>query len=170
MKRLLTTVFMVGVTMLLLGGCSGESDEPGTQAAAEQPAYITVEAPEPIPVPAPQTVTSDSDWAAKAHNKEIEVIEVINIINPIAVYITKGFELYGDEFTPTVHEEWEDTQVQLTKALTLYEDCKERKAAGQFDKQLFLDLEEVWQLLVKTGVAGVRTKSMVDAELRRNKG
>jgi len=40
-------------------------------------------------------------------------------------------------------------------------------AAGNTDKQLFLDLEEVWQLLVKTGVAGVRTKSMVDAELKR---
>jgi len=93
MKRMFTTVFMVGVTMLLLGGCSGESEEPAAQAAAAQPVYITVEAPEPIPIPAPQTVTSDSDWAAKAHNKEIEVIEVINIINPIAVYITKGFEL-----------------------------------------------------------------------------
>ena len=45
--------------------------------------------------------------------------------------------------------------------------CKERKAAGTFDKQLFLDLEEVWQLLVKTGVAGTRAKAMVDAELQR---
>jgi hypothetical protein len=42
--------------------------------------------------------------------------------------------------------------------------------AGDFDKQLFLDLEETWQLLVKTGVAGVRTKSMVDSELARLKG
>jgi len=31
----------------------------------------------------------------------------------------------------------------------------------------FLDLEETWQILVKTGVSGVRTKSMVDDELRR---
>ena len=32
------------------------------------------------------------------------------------------------------------------------------------------NLEEVWQLLVKTGVAGVRTKSMVDSELAKLKG
>ena len=43
-------------------------------------------------------------------------------------------------------------------------------AAGQFDKQLFLDLEQVWQILVKTGVAGVRTKSMVDSEMARITG
>ena len=29
-------------------------------------------------------------------------------------------------------------------------------------------MEEVWQLLVKTGVAGVRTKSMVDAEVKND--
>ena len=40
-------------------------------------------------------------------------------------------------------------------------------ASGAYDKKLFLDLEEVWQGLVKTGVAGVRTKSMVDAELAK---
>ena len=53
----------------------------------------------------------------------------------------------------------------MTAATTLYEDCKKRRAEGAIDRQLFLDLEEVWQLLVKTGVAGVRTKSMVDSEL-----
>ena len=43
-------------------------------------------------------------------------------------------------------------------------------AAGEYDKRLFLDLEQVWQSLVKTGVAGVRTKSMVDSELAKLKG
>ena len=56
------------------------------------------------------------------------------------------------------------------QATTLYDSCKERMAAGDYDKQLFLDLEEVWQLLVKTGVAGVRTKSMIDSELAKLKG
>jgi hypothetical protein len=78
-----------------------------------------------------------------------------------------SFAQYGDQFSPTLQEEWEDTQVQLTAALTLYEDCNERRASGSFEKQLFLDMEEVWQLLVKTGVAGVRTQSMVDSEVRR---
>ena len=49
--------------------------------------------------------------------------------------------------------------------MTLYEDCQGRIDSGEADKQLFLDMEGVWQILVKTGVAGVRTKSMIDAEL-----
>ena len=80
----------------------------------------------------------------------------------------KGFKQHGSKFSPTLQEEWTDTQEQLGKALGLYDSCKKRKsAAGEFDKQLFLDLEEVWQGLVKTGVAGVRTKQMVDAELKK---
>jgi hypothetical protein len=159
--------------MVLLAGCAG-GDGGGveeTQAAAETAApLLQVEAPEPLEVPEPVEVASDTDWEAKAHNKEIEVIGTINAINPIAAYITEGFKQYEDRFSPTLHEEWGDTQVQLTKALTLYDSCKERKAAGEFDKQLFLDLEDVWQLLVKTAVAGVRTKSMVDQELSKLTG
>ena len=124
----------------------------------------------PSRCPNPERWSAEDDWEARAHNKNIEVLQVINIINPVAAYITEGFKQYGDSFSPTLHEEWEDTQVQLTQATTLYDSCKERMAAGEFDKQLFLDLEEVWQLLVKTGVAGVRTKSMIDGELAKLKG
>jgi len=124
--------------------------------------------PEPAAVPEAKEVKSDTDWEAKVHNKEIEIIQVLNIINPVAVYLTAGFEQYGDQIKDeVVHEEWEDTQVQLTKALTLYETCKKQKAAGKFDKKLFLNMEETWQLLVKTGVAGVRTKQMLDMQLQR---
>ena len=94
----------------------------------------------------------------------------LNVINPVAAYITAGFDQYGDRFSDVLNEEWGDTQVQLTAALTLYESVKQRRDAGEFDKQLFLDMEEVWQLLVKTGVAGVRTKSMVDSESKRITG
>ncbi len=168
MKRTL----VLGLTVLLLAGCGGDYEEP---AAESQPSFdpaslLTYEVPAPIPIPEPQTVGSDTDWAARAHNKEIEILQVINIVNPVAAYITAGFEQYGTKFSDVLNEEWEDTQVQLTKALTLYDDCKKRKAAGAVDKQLFLDLEEVWQLLVKTGVAGVRSKQMVDAELTRIAG
>ena len=48
-----------------------------------------------------------------------------------------------------------------------YEDCKKRMAEKKFDKQLFLDLEEAWQVYVKVGVAGLRTKSMIDDDLKR---
>ena len=156
----------------LLIGCGGASDE--TVYEVEEPTaeavLIEVEAPPAIEVPERVEVASDDDWAARVHNKNIEVLEIINIINPIAAYITVGFNQYGDSFSPTLQEEWEDTQAQLGQAMTLYDSCKERMAAGEYDEALFLDLEEVWQLLVKTGVAGVRTKSMIDSELGRLKG
>ena len=151
----------------LLFGCSEAAEVAQYDDAAPKGVQLNVEAPAPLEEPERREVSSETDWEAKTHNKEIEVIQVINIINPVAAYITEGFKQYGNRFSPTLQEEWEDTQVQLTKALTLYESCKERKAAGSFDKQLFLDLEEVWQLLVKTGVAGIRAKSMVDSELQK---
>jgi len=165
MKKFAILVLIPG----LLLGCGGTSDEADyeAEAAAAAPVLLEVDPPAPIEVPERRDVTADDDWAARVHNKNIEVLEVMNIINPIAAYIVVGFEKYGDRFSETLQEEWDDTQVQLTQATTLYESCKERMAAGNTDKQLFLDLEEVWQLLVKTGVAGVRTKSMVDAELKR---
>jgi hypothetical protein len=162
MKKLLLGILGIG----LLAGCGGPDTGATAEPEAEAP-LLTVEAPEPIAVPEPVEVSSDEDWEAKVHNKEIEVLQVINIINPIAVYITEGFNQHGDDFSEILNEEWEDTQVQLTAALTLYDSCKERMAAGAFEKQLFLDMEEVWQGLVKTGVAGVRTNQMVDSEIRR---
>jgi hypothetical protein len=144
---------------------SEEGGQDQATAAAGPGVELDVTPPEPMEVPEPVEVSSDTDWEAKAHNKNIEVIQVMNIINPVAAYITKGFEEYGDRFSATLEEEWSDTQAQLTKAQTLYESARGRMEAGEYDKQLFLDLEEVWQLLVKTGVAGVRTKSMVDQEL-----
>jgi len=168
MKKIAILILVPG----LLIGCGGASEE--TAYEADEPAaevvLLEVEAPPALEVPERREVAAEDDWEARAHNKNIEVLEVINIINPIAAYITEGFKQYGDSFSPTLSEEWEDTQVQLTQATTLYDSCNERMAAGEYDKQLFLDLEEVWQLLVKTGVAGVRTKSMVDSELARLKG
>jgi hypothetical protein len=163
MKRLLTLAWLP----VVLIACA-PSEEGGQDQAAEAAGpgiQLDVTPPEPLEVPEPKPVSSDTDWEAKAHNKNIEVIEVMNVINPVAAYITKGFDEYGDRFSPVLQEEWSDTQAQLTKATTLYEASQERMAAGEYDRELFLDLEEVWQLLVKTGVAGVRTKSMVDQEL-----
>ena len=169
MKRDLLTVLCV-VALSLSVGCSGGGEESAGYAEAEAaPAreMVVYETPEPMEVPAAVEVTSDTDWEAKCHNKDIEIIGVLNIINPVAAYISAGFEQYGDRFSDVLNEEWVDTQHYLTAALTLYEDCKARRAAGEFDKKLFLDLEEVWQTLVKTGVAGVRTKTMVESEVKR---
>lgn len=169
MKGFLTVLLFAG----LLAGCGGGGGQPAApveKTAAPQRALINVEAPAPLEVPEPVEVTSDDDWKAKTHNKDIEIIGVINVINPVAAYIKAGFEQYGERFSPVLHEEWADTQAQLTSALSLYDSCKARRASGDFDKQLFLDMEQVWQLLVKTGVAGVRTKSMVDSEVKRITG
>ena len=164
MKRLA----ILALLPAFLIGCGGPAEEGGDQAEAPKAGIqLDVTPPAALEVPEPKEVSSDTDWAATAHNKNIEVVQVINIINPVAAYITTGFEEYGDKFSPTLEEEWADTQVQLTAATTLYGSCQERMKAGEADKQLFLDLEEVWQLLVKTGVAGVRTKSMVDQELTK---
>jgi len=167
MKKLMIVIFVSAIAL----GCGGAGEEATYEGDAPAAApLLDVEAPPALEVPEPREVTADDDWEARVHNKNIEVVGVINIINPVAAYIVEGFKQYGDSFSPTLHEEWEDTQVQLTAATTLYDSCNERMAAGEYDKKLFLDLEEVWQLLVKTGVAGVRTKSMVDSELSRLKG
>ena len=164
--------FILALVPAVLLGCGGGGEEAAyeAEAPAAAPVLLEVEAPPALDVPEPREVTAEDDWETRAHNKNIEVVQVINIINPVAAYITEGFKQYGDSFSPTLHEEWEDTQVQLTQATTLYGTCNERMAAGDYDRELFLDLEEVWQLLVKTGVAGVRTKSMIDSELARLKG
>jgi hypothetical protein len=157
------------IAFMFLIGC-GEKEEVATTTGGGQASGLTVkfEAPEAMKEPAYIPPKSDEDWKAKVNNKDIEVIQVINIINPVAAYITAGFEQYGQRIkSKTVHEEWVDTQDQLTKALGLYDSCKKRVEQGKFDKQLFLDMEGTWQLLVKTGVAGVRTKSMLDAELAK---
>jgi hypothetical protein len=166
----LRSLFLIAVLAFAVG-CGGEGVEYAEAPEAARPAIkLEVEAPEPLPMPEYREPASETDWESRVNNKDREVIELLNIIYPVAAYITEGFNQYGDRFSATVEDEWEDTQVQLTRAMTLYEDCKSRRGAGTLDKQLFLDLEEVWQLLVKTGVAGVRTQSMVDSELRRIAG
>jgi hypothetical protein len=162
MKKL----FLISLVVIFFIACSSteESGTPATTVTAADKVKYTQ--PEPLSLPEYKEPKSDSDWAAKVNNKEIEIIQVLNIINPVAAFIVAGFEQYGDRITElTVHEEWKDTQELLTKALELYESCKTNKAAGKFNKQLFLDLEGTWQMLVKTGVAGVRTKSMLEAKI-----
>ncbi len=165
MRVMFTILCVAGLAFGCAGG--GDATAPAEPAGAPERTLIQVDEPEPLEVPELVDVASDNDWEAKAHNKDVEIIGVLNVINPVAAYITAGFDQYGDRFSDVLNEEWHDTQQQLTAALTLYESCKERRANSRFDKQLFLDMEEVWQLLVKTGVAGVRTKTMVDAEVKR---
>lgn len=166
MKKLIPSLIL----LLFVFGCGGGEESAPADTSEGERTGVTVEytAPEPMAVPEAMTPKSDNDWEARVHNKEIEVIQVLNILNPIAAYITAGFEQFGSRIkNQTVHEEWADTQAQLTQALTLYDSCKERKKAGKYNKKLFLDLENAWQLLVKTGVAGVRTKQMLDDELKK---
>ncbi len=46
-------------------------------------AKVVYNEPEPQEVPEPKTPSSDEDWEAKVHNKNIEIIQVFNIINAI---------------------------------------------------------------------------------------
>lgn len=128
---------------------------------------LTYTIPAPMEVPEKTEAKSETDWPARVNNKNAEVVEVLNILNPVAAYLTAAFEQHGDKLSEMTTEEWYDTVAQLTKATTLYSDCQKRMEAKKFDKKLFLDLEESWQLLVKVGVAGVRTKTMADDEFNR---
>ncbi|GEM_PF-4183113 len=166
MKRVIPLLF----ACMIMYGCGGDQDtSPAGQPEGGSQAGATVEytAPEPMPVPERRTPSSDTDWEAKVINKNAEIIEILNILNPVAAYIKAGFEQYGDRIKDKiVFNDWEDTQAQLKSAMDMYESCKKRMEAGEYDKKLFLDLENTWQLLVKTGVAGVRTKTMLDAQLK----
>ena len=129
MKKLIP--FLVILIFLFACGNGEESAPVDTTQAKPTGAIVTYDVPEAIVVPEAKTPKSDTDWETIVHNKEIEVIQLINILNPVAAYLTAGFKQYGDKIkNQTAHEEWTDTQEQLTEALTLYGSCKERKKAG----------------------------------------
>lgn len=95
MKKL----FPILIMLLFVFGC-GKGEEKAAGTASEDAGKgVTVEytAPEPLEVPQAKTPKSEDDWEARVRNKEIEVIQLLNIINPIAAYITAGFEQYGSQ-------------------------------------------------------------------------
>ena len=166
----LLKILVIGIFVgLLIMGCSQEESSYTEDTSGDQAPglVVKVESPEPLVVPAYVEPKSDSDWEAIVSNKNAEIIGVLNIINPVATYIIAAFDQYADKFGEVTTEEWEDTGAQLGRANAIYEDCKKRMAEKKFEKQLFLDLEEAWQVYVKVGVAGLRTKSMIDDDLKR---
>ncbi|MCP4567439.1 MAG: hypothetical protein GY841_07655 [FCB group bacterium] len=159
---------MILIAGLILVGCSQEDSSSTTTDEPTAPKLVVnYETPAVLDVPARMEPKSDSDWEAIANNKNAEIVEVLNILNPVAAYLTAAFEQYGSKFGEITIEEWTDTQDQLTKASNLYGECKQRMADNKFDKKLFLDLENAWQIFVKVGVAGLRTKTMVDMDLAK---
>jgi hypothetical protein len=152
----------------VISGCSQqESSQKTEQAESKSGAQVSYKTPDPMAVPERITPESESDWAAKVNNKNAEIVEVLNILNPVAAYLTAAFEQYGDRLSQVTLEEWDDTVAQLTRANGIYEKAKATMEQKKFDKSLFLQLEEAWQIYVKVGVAGVRTKTMVDSELAK---
>ncbi len=103
------------------------------------------------------------DWNARCDAKVAEIEGVIEILGPVVTYLTEAFE--KNTFTETTTEEWGDAVTQFTLANKYYDQAKGWMKDGKFNKRTYLKLEESWQYYVKTGVAGLRTKSMVDAEL-----
>ncbi len=160
MKVVLTIA--LAATMLLVGCMAGDT---GGEAAAPREIKLDYVHSDPMPVPEAKVVASEEDWEAKVHNKHVEIIQVVNILVPVKEYLIAAFEKYGTEFSETLNEDWLDTVHHLTKATEIWTDGQARMEAGAYDKKLFLDMEEAWQILVKTGVAGIRTKQMADAEM-----
>lgn len=107
------------------------------------------------------------DWKAKCEAKVKEIEGVVEIITPVKDFLVEKFTENPKGFSDITTEEWLDTQVQLGAATKVYGKANARMDAGKFDKLTFLKLEETWQLFVKTGVAGLRAKGMVEAELTR---
>lgn len=103
------------------------------------------------------------DWEARCDAKIVEIEAVIEILGPVVTYLTEAFE--KNTFTETTTEEWGDAVTQFTYANKYYDLAKSWMKEGKYNKLTFLKLEEAWQYYVKTGVAGLRTKSMVDHEL-----
>ena len=110
-----TSVLLAAAILVGCGQQGAEAPE-SRQAAAPAP-LIQYEAPAPLAVPATKKAASEEDWPAIVHNKEVEVIKVLNVINPVAATVVAGFEQYGERFSEVTQEEWHDTQVQLGKAL-----------------------------------------------------
>jgi len=164
----ITNILIICMLVLsTLTACSQKEDGAQIEAESDSGAKVVFEAPEPIVIPDAMEPSSESDWEAIVHNKNNEVLGILNILNPVAAYLTAGFEQYGDIANEYTLDDWQDTQAQLGRATTLYGDCQKRMEAGEYNKQLFLDLEETWQLLVKVGVVGVRTKQQLDADLAK---
>jgi len=166
----LLKILLLGIIagILMIGCSSDESSYVEDTPADKSPGLVVkAESPEPMVAPDRMEPKSENDWEAIANNKNIEIIGVLNVINPVATYIIAAFDQYGDKLGVITHEEWEDTGAQLGRANGIYEDCKKRMEQKKFDKQLFLDLEEAWQVYVKVGVAGLRTKAMLDDDLKR---
>ena len=101
MKRLAILAFLP----VVLIGCGGPAEDGGGQAEAPKSGIqLDVTPPAALDVPEPVEVSSDTDWEAKAHNKNIEVVQVINIINPVAAMssahaslsaVSTGTDAYG---------------------------------------------------------------------------
>lgn len=111
-------------------------------------------------VPAQQQAV---DWKVRCETKVGEIKGVIEILNPVVAFLTDAFKQH--KFTETTTEEWADALAQFTLATKAHDKAQEWMQAGQFDKRTFLKLEEAWQYYVKTGVAGLRAKGMVENEL-----
>jgi len=165
--RYVTTIAICFFASMISGCSQQESTQKKDQTESKSGLQVSYEVPDPMTVPERVTPASETDWAARVNNKNAEVVEVLNILNPVAAYLTAAFEQYGDRLSQAAHDEWDDTVAQLTSASGLYEKAKARMEQKNFDKSLFLQLEEAWQIYVKVGVAGVRTKTMVDAELEK---
>jgi hypothetical protein len=102
----------------------------------------------------------DIDWGEKITKKQTEVEDLLAILGPVVTYISESME--AGRTNEMIEEEWLDAGAQLGDANKMYDECKERIAKKEESKELFLLLENAWQIYVKAGVAGMRAKTMID--------
>lgn len=109
----------------------------------------------------------ETNWEKRITEKQAAVDSLRETLKPIVSELSNAFEKHGEELSVYTTEEWKDAQHWYSLANSKYEEVKKRLKPENYNQTLYLELEEVWQLYVKAGSAGVRTKFMVDRELKK---
>lgn len=78
----------------------------------------------------------------------------------IVAGVLKKLEAQLAEASDLKKHEVEDAKFWFKKADELLQKCKQKMDAGQYDKQLVVDLNQSWQWFIKAGSAAVRATMM----------
>ena len=125
MKKLALFVLLSGTAVRLRRWPRDETVRFRTQPQ-EEVALLEVSAPPALEVPEPGQVKGEDDWEARAHNKNIESSGSSTSSTRSRPISRKDSNSTATAFSPTLHEEWEDTQVQLTTG----DHCTSRARSG----------------------------------------
>ncbi len=103
---------------------------------------------------APGFAQEKKDWKTKAEAKHKTAIETKGVIESVFAEVTKGPK------NKMIEGEIKDAVYWKVKADTLLVKCEKKMEKSEYTKKLVYDLDNVWQMYVKTATVGLRIKSM----------